>query len=346
MTPVLELALLDSGTKDYLSVYARLGDDTACMLVDSPAKLSELADFADRFQKAVDGEAQIIDRAEMREFGTKLFETVIRDAVADLYSAIPKTTPIRLQIFSNHAGVQRLPWEIMQHPDGTPVPDRNRMVVRVVSTVGVRPLGSLPRGARLNVLFAVAEPLDQTSTDWNGMYVVLKNKFDKRVSKQNVELRFMRATTREGLSSKLTERFDVLHFHGHGEVIKGTGNLVFVDEAGKSDYVPAQQLATLLAGTSVRLVILSACQSAMGSFKNDFTVLAKGLVKAGIPAVVANQAKVSVQTIAPFAATLYDKLLESGDVDYAVAEARAREGRRTIKRQAKCRRRHSPSLGI
>jgi hypothetical protein len=155
------------------------------------------------------------------------------------------------------------------------------------------------------------------------MYAILRSKFDNRIDARTVALSFMRATTREGLSSKLEEGFDVLHFHGHGEVINDIGNLVFVSESGKSDYVPAPQLATLLAGTTVRLVILSACQSAMGAFKPDFSVIAKGLIKAGVPA-VANQAKVGVQTVAPFAAALYKELLNSGDVDYAVAEGRTR----------------------
>jgi len=325
----LNLAILDSGTKDALAVYARFGDDTAFVLA-SPTVLSELIAIRNRFEQSVNGESSALTEDEVRNDGEKLFNTIVRDGVAELYDLVPKNTPIRILIASNHDILQGLPWEIMRQRNSVGAPDPNRVVVRVVPTVGIRAPAPLPRGQRLRVLFAVAEPIELAATDWNDTYVLLQQTFGNRVDSTKVDLSFIRTTTRDGLFQELTaRRYDVFHFYGHGEIVKGIGNLALVADGQKSvkgstDYASAPDLALVLAGTGVRLVILSACNSALGQFQNDFSVLSKALIKAGVPAVVANQSRVSVRTVAPFAGALYETLLKSGDIDDAVANARGR----------------------
>jgi len=69
-------------------------------------------------------------------------------------------------------------------------------------------------------------------------------------------------------------------------------------------------------------VVLSACETAAGDFASDFSVMADGLVRCGIPAVVANQFPVENGSIANFVGALYHELLQSGDIDLAVSEGR------------------------
>jgi hypothetical protein len=327
--PCLDLAILDSGTTTSLAIYARFADDTAFVLASS-TELAELIAIKSRFEESVSGGSSLLTNDEIRTAGEKLFNTVIRDSIADLYNLVPKNAPIRILIASNHDVFQRLPWELMQQPNSVGAPDPNRVIVRVVPTVGVRAPPPLPRGQRLRVLFAVAEPLELGATDWNDTYVLLRNRFGNRVDGDKVDLAFVRTTTADALFGKLTERdYDVFHFYGHGEVINGVGNLALVADGqkavkGSTDYAAAPDLARTLSGTHIRLVIMSACNSASGNFQNDFSVLSKALIKAGVPAVVANQSRVSVPTVAPFAGALYMALLQSGDIDDAVAKARGR----------------------
>jgi hypothetical protein len=82
------------------------------------------------------------------------------------------------------------------------------------------------------------------------------------------------------------------------------------------------QLCNLLEGRGIRLVVLSACETAAGDFASDFSVMADGLVRCGIPAVVANQFPVDDGTVAKFVGALYQELLQSGDIDLAVSEGR------------------------
>lgn len=321
-TPVLDLAILDSGRTGVVVIYARHESDTALTLVDNETEISHLLQLQKQFEGAIRGESEELTTGQVKAYGERLFNLIIRDRVKELYTALPRNAFLRLHIYGNHADIQRLPWELFQEPNAVSVPDRNRSIIRVVPTIGVMPKDPLPKTDTLRVLFVVAEPDDQRAIDWSETYAQLKQFFDARIGRQPVRMELVRVATRESLATGLQNGFDVLHFYGHGEVRKGVGHLALVDEKGNSDYVPAEDLATLLSGTTIRLAILSACQSAAGRSINDFTVVASSLVRAGVPAVVANQFVVDTQTIAPFAVSLYLELLKSGDIDQAVAAAR------------------------
>lgn len=320
--PTLELVIMDSGRTGVPVIYARHGPDTALARVECDGDIAQLLKLQRDFEKAIRGEGEELTPEQVRSYGEKLFNLVVRDRVRDLYATLPPQSVLRLHIYGNHPDIQRFPWELFQEPNSVAVPDRNRIIVRIVPTIGVVPREPLPRSQTLRVLFAVAEPDDQRAVDWSETYAQLKQLFDARVAGSRVEMQFIRTATRDALVSALQRGFHVLHFYGHGEVLQGVGHLVLVDDKGHSDFVPANDLATLLSGTTVRLAVLSACQSASGRSINDFTVVSASLVRAGVPAVVANQFPVYTHTIAPFAAALYRELLQSGDIDRAMAEAR------------------------
>ena len=99
------------------------------------------------------------------------------------------------------------------------------------------------------------------------------------------------------------------------------GTLLMRDrKTHRTTRLKATDLATLLAHRGLRLAILSACETAFGDFHTEFGVAAATLVKAGVPAVVANQLPVPDATVALFVGALYDQLLLTGDIDRAVGE--------------------------
>lgn len=104
-----------------------------------------------------------------------------------------------------------------------------------------------------------------------------------------------------------------------------TGCLILTDRhTNKSSRLKAEELGMILNNRGIRLVILSACDTAAGNFNDNFAVTAAALVRYGIPAVVANQLPVPDSTVATFVGALYEKLLECGDIDLAVSEGRIR----------------------
>ncbi len=92
-----------------------------------------------------------------------------------------------------------------------------------------------------------------------------------------------------------------------------------------------QELAELLAlqlasrpgaPNRLRLIFLAACQSATRSTADAYLGLAPRLVRAGVPAVLAMQARIGVATAQRFSAAFYRRLARHGLVDLAANEAR------------------------
>ena len=78
----------------------------------------------------------------------------------------------------------------------------------------------------------------------------------------------------------------------------------------------------MLTGRGIRLVVLSACETSKGDTSQPFAAIAESLVRAGMPAVVANQLPLKNETVATFVGPFYSKLVLSGDIDQAMCEGR------------------------
>jgi len=102
------------------------------------------------------------------------------------------------------------------------------------------------------------------------------------------------------------------------------GYLAFENSAGDADYVSTEEMENLLLGSEVRLVLLSACQSAVVQGESLFGGLAPGLIRAGVPAIVAMQFSVPVKAAIEFAKGFYGALARGESVPRAVALGRRR----------------------
>jgi hypothetical protein len=136
------------------------------------------------------------------------------------------------------------------------------------------------------------------------------------------------------LRDRLCERWDVLHFMGHGgfDQQKQEGYLVFESEDGYQEQVRDQRFAILLQGTGrPRLVVLNACATARvaaDGIPGTVTGAAPALVRAGIPAVVAMLLPISDRAAILFSRVLHTRLAAGDPVDVAVTE-----GRRAVRDQ-------------
>jgi hypothetical protein len=137
------------------------------------------------------------------------------------------------------------------------------------------------------------------------------------------------------LELKLKQGYHILHFIGHGNFIKEEQKsvLYMADSENRVklayDADVAAMLARQLADPEIfqhdklRLVFLSSCRTATRSPADAFRGMAPQLVMAGVPAVVAMQDLIPVNTAQAFARTFYRQLLEHGQVDLAANEARS-----------------------
>ncbi len=117
----------------------------------------------------------------------------------------------------------------------------------------------------------------------------------------------------------------VLHFIGHGgfDTNKQEGVLALVDEEGNTDELPASKLAEILADhSSLKLVVLNACEGSRASRENLFSSTGSVLIQRGIPSVVAMQFGITDKAALEFSRTFYDTIAEGKPVDVSVTEAR------------------------
>src|SRR6185295_1245923 len=103
--------------------------------------------------------------------------------------------------------------------------------------------------------------------------------------------------------------------HGASLVLEGTD--------GKADFVNEEALSQVFEGArALRLVTLVACHGGVPSGEEPLSGLAPGMVRRGVPAVVAMRQAIRFSTAEEFCRHFYRNLARTGLVDRAVNEAR------------------------
>ncbi|SRR6266568_146380 len=275
----LDLAILDTGTTHAVA-FARTESRFAAESVPCGAKMEELVQFRSEIDKSLRGEAKRPTDQQLGDFGKRLYELLITGSVRTLFEEVSRSGAIRLHLISNHPTLQSLPWEFLCEPNGVFGPQRDRAVVRVhLGACKQRPTPLL-RGTPLRVVLAYAEPRNRERVPWPEVEHKMKVTFQARMPK-GISLDVVRAATIEGIQdavSLTTNPCHILHFLGHGVVRDGKGYVELSD-----DDLSASELALLVGGCGIQMVVLSACDTSTGAFDADFSVTAETLLVAGIP---------------------------------------------------------------
>jgi hypothetical protein len=140
------------------------------------------------------------------------------------------------------------------------------------------------------------------------------------------EVTFLRHATLERLRDELLARkINVLHFMGHGDLDRPTGEgvLILEDEYRRPELVTASALADQLRDcTGLRLLFLNACKTAQSFTSSPFSGVATALLQVGIPAVIAMQLPITDAAALAFSEGVYRRLAVGDSIDEAVAEGR------------------------
>lgn len=149
--------------------------------------------------------------------------------------------------------------------------------------------------------------------------------------------------TIDALRDALRPGCDILYLVCHGALLRDDPQdpasprrpyLLLEDAGGQAKRVEAEELVAFIRDLHPdrhpRLVVLASCQSAgqgqaaQAESKDDGALAAIGprLVDAGVPAVVAMQANITLQTVKEFIPAFFQELLDHGQVDRAMAAAR------------------------
>jgi Cdc6-like AAA superfamily ATPase len=129
----------------------------------------------------------------------------------------------------------------------------------------------------------------------------------------------------EALREALTTGVDVLYLKAHGAAREGEPYFFLESKSGEPEIVSVSDLAALIAGLPRQplLVVLASCRSSGSSEGIESSAAAPWFAAAGIPAIVAMQGDMSMETTSRLMPAFFDELRRYGLVDRAMAIARS-----------------------
>ena len=318
----LDLLILDSLPDKHAVMLARSRGNVAIGRLDLGASFVSLLNFKSAIENALLGKGQRPKKQDLAKFGKQLFDLLFAGDLSKLYARLPPGN-ISVHILSDASRAKSLPWEYMQDPTRPSGPQSERCIIRIIPTIGIDAPVPLPLKNKVRVLFCSADPINEPGVSWTDVKLTIERVYNAQIPDRFLFTAIEGGSRTSLLNTLQKERFDIFHFSGHCEIKGGVGHLVLVDSAsGKSELLAADELAILLAGKGIRLAVLSACLTSAGNFADDFASVAGALIKAGIPAVVANQLSIPNKSVATFVGAMYRELLISGDIDLAVNAGR------------------------
>ncbi len=247
----------------------------------------------------------------------------------------------QISIMSNIPAVLSLPWELLHDEHGF-LTLRSRNPISIKRRLQLRDVIAYPTDFEppLRVLLVTARPDDAAFVDPRSIARELVYEVQSQAEKGAIELEFLRPPTLSALRARLSDSrrppVHVIHFDGHGtfesettlqdeSLLRGgeQGMLAFENELGKLELVRAEHVAQVLVDSGVRLVVLTACQSAMSRADDAFSSIAARLIQGGIDAVVAMSASVLIASAARYAKAFYGAL--ASGIPVPIAHERARQ---------------------
>jgi len=269
-------------------------------------------------------------KKDVCQFGSQLFDALIAGAVRERYDAARSEASrqgvecrILLHI-EEAAELAGLPWEFIfdSREDQFPCLSRNTPIVRHLSVSRVRPSSVLR--TPLRVLAMLSNPESLSPID--GEREIGRMQRALAPLGHRVEVEWLEAGTCEALQRKLREGpWHVFHFSGHGRFDEPSseGEILLEDGQRRPHSLKATQLCDLLCDhSSLALVVLNSCDTAVACKNDIFSSTAAKLVRRGIPAVLAMQYEISDRAAIAFSQAFYESLTAGLEVGDAVTEAR------------------------
>ncbi|MFQ5858342.1 MAG: CHAT domain-containing protein [Anaerolineae bacterium] len=264
------------------------------------------------------------DPNTVRGLGNALWHAVFRSPIAGRYAeslGMAGDEGLRVRLRIDPAELQLLPWEYLHNPATEQFLALSRRTSLVRYVARPQPVPPLQVDGPLRVLVLISAPADQPALHVGQERTLIEDALNPLTDAGAVELTVETDGRPARLQDLLRERFHVLHYIGHGMLTLGQGYLVLEDDEHASRFVGAAALETLLGGTSLRCVVLTACESAAAP-GDPFLGLAPALVRGGVPAVVAMQMPMPDESAVVFTREFYRSLARRWPIDACVTEGR------------------------
>ncbi|HEX2362581.1 MAG TPA: CHAT domain-containing protein [Jiangellaceae bacterium] len=280
---------------------------------------------------------------DAQAYGNRLGQALLGGTVGEAYrQAIAAaqsqgvTLRVRLFVGPSATDLHGMRWETMLDPrDGSPLlTDENIVFSRYLSSNDWRPVRLRPKSA-LRALVVVSGPTD---LDRFQARVLAPVAVDDEVARAQEGLSPLPTrilaehgeVTEERLFSELRDGCDILYLVCHGYLAGEEPYLILENADGTAARMRGGALVDRIRDLrrAPRLVVLASCQSAgLGADKHTddggvLAALGPRLAEAGVPAVLAMQGDISMETVSRFMPMFFHELQRDGQIDRAMAAAR------------------------
>ncbi len=254
--------------------------------------------------------------------GVDLFETFFKGEVESLFRAAYEQAQragnrLRLRLSLGDADLAALPWEWLYAKDlGFLAQREDISVVRYAGQTAVFRTRANPQP--IETLLAVANPT--SGAPWDAEKLVHQVQSALSGLSGKVNLTVTRSASRRALQARPDGGpVHVLHLAALAANVEGDLRLVLEDDAGQPWLASADELAALLKGNELALVMLTAVNNEQWS---PVLLAAQKLVEAGVPAVLVWPSPVPDDLLVGLLAAFYESLAQGAWLDTAVSDLR------------------------
>jgi CHAT domain-containing protein len=259
-----------------------------------------------------------------------------------------QTLQLELRFDENAVALARFPWELLHDGRQFLLPRGIASITRYISYPD--PTKAAQVQPPLRVLCVESRPVDAAALPQGGEQQALRDALQRLSDQQQVVVDELKPPTYRRMVEELSGgAYHVLHFDGHGGFgrlcpacrtlndaaasacgkcqadlgqVVPQGYLLFEDEYCAKELVSSEEVGNAVQGTSLRLIFLSACQSAVVAGGSLFAGVAAGLILAGVPAVTAMQFTVGADAAEVFVKQFYLSMANGKLLGDAVADGR------------------------
>jgi len=265
----------------------------------------------------------------LREFGGRLYRQIFTPEVAEVWSEQKQGHEflvLCVRIAADASELEAIAWETLFDGEEFVAAGTNTTVSRL-------PLDVEPQAAPdavplpLKLFALVSSPLDlkeHSRLQIEREQEILLEAINDPAGQGRIRADFEDEAKLEIVEGSLETPYQIFHFTGHGIAPENGGGLLLEDAQGKSRPTSVTEvLQSLQRGqNSLRLVVLSGCQTARTIDVGGFRDMARGLLRRKISAVIAMQFSISDVGGLKFAEALYSRIASGVTLELATNAAR------------------------
>ncbi len=267
----------------------------------------------------------------IKKFGGKLYQKLFPPNIEKIWQQFKQTSDfltlcLRIAPDKDSIGLEAVPWETLFDGEEFLAAGTKTGMSRL--PLDISPQDDCPAlTPPLKMLAFIASPLDLAENERLQMereQEILLQAVNTPAGEGKLMVEFEDEAKLTVLESSLETGYHIFHYTGHGIPPEGGGGLLLEDAAGKKRPTPvAEILSALQKGEgSLRLAVISGCQTARTLHVAGFRDLTRGLIRRKIPGIIAMQFSISDRAGLLFAETLYPRLMAGQPLELALSATR------------------------